>query len=341
MEIERMISVEEKKFDNGPSLRPKKLSEYIGQDELRKKLNLFIRAAKKRSSALDHVLLSGPPGLGKTTMAHIIAAEMGTRIHTLTGPNLERKGDLAAILVKLEPGDILFIDEIHRLHRAIEEVLYGAMEDYKLDIVMGEGPAADTLQVDLPHFTLVGATTRSGLLSRPLRDRFGIPLHVNFYPVKDLEEIVVRSARVLNVDITRTGAHEVARRSRGTPRIANRLLQRVRDFALVESNSSIVDHDIAKAGLELLDVDEKGLDALDRRYLKAIIEKFDFGPVGIDNLAAALGEERDTIEDVIEPYLIQEGFIQRTQRGRITTNTSHQHFGVSIEVQLPEILSDT
>lgn len=317
------------------SLRPAFLDDYVGQKKVKENLSLFMEAARQRGDALDHVLLAGPPGLGKTTLAHIVAHEMGSQIHMVTGPNVEKKGDLAAILSNLQPKDVLFIDEIHRLQKTIEEVLYGAMEDFKLDLIIGQGPAARTLRIDLPKFTLVGATTRTGLLSSPLRDRFGVQLRLDFYPVEELEKIVHRSAKLLRIDIDASGANEVAKRSRGTPRIANRLLKRVRDYAQVrgknDSDHAIVDRATAQAALKLFEVDERGLDPMDRRLLKTIIEKFDGGPVGIETLSSALGEERDTLEDVYEPYLIQEGFLQRTPRGRTTTRTAYEHLGISWE----------
>jgi len=309
------------------SLRPHVLDEYVGQRKAKENLSLFIEAAKMRGDALDHVLLAGPPGLGKTTLAHIIAAEMGTRIHSITGPNIEKKGDLAAILTNLQPGDVLFIDEVHRLQKVIEEVLYSAMEDYKLDLIIGTGPAARTLRIDLPKFTLVGATTRTGLLTGPLRDRFGVPLRLDLYPVDELKQIVMRSARLLEVEIQAAGAEEIARRSRGTPRIANRLLKRVRDYAQVRKDSAIIDAVCSREALQLFEVDSKGLDPMDRKILKTIIAKFDAGPVGIETLSSAVGEERETIEDVYEPFLIQEGFIQRTPRGRVATRLAHEHLG--------------
>lgn len=310
------------------SLRPQDLDQYVGQEKVKGNLELFIAAARGRGDSLDHVLLAGPPGLGKTTLAHIIAREMGTAIHTVTGPNVEKKGDLAAVLSNLQPGDVLFIDEIHRLPKAIEEVLYSAMEDYKLDLILGQGPAARTLRIDLPRFTLVGATTRTGLLSSPLRDRFGVQLRLDFYPPVELERIVVRSAQVLGIVVTRDGAGEIARRARGTPRIANRLLKRVRDYAQVRAPGRAVDQELAQAALALFEVDAKGLDQMDRKLLRTVIEKYDGGPVGIENLCSALGEERDTLEDVYEPYLLQEGFIQRTARGRIATRLAYAHLGL-------------
>ncbi|MFL5814566.1 MAG: Holliday junction branch migration DNA helicase RuvB [Bdellovibrionia bacterium] len=317
------------------SLRPSFLGEYIGQQRVKENLSLFMEAARQRGDSLDHVLLSGPPGLGKTTLAHIIAHEMGSNVHTVTGPNVEKKGDLAAILTNLQPRDVLFIDEIHRLQKTIEEVLYGAMEDYKLDLIIGQGPAARTLRIDLPKFTLVGATTRSGLLSSPLRDRFGVQLRLDFYPTEELEKIIRRSAKLLNIPIDDSGCNEIAKRSRGTPRIVNRLLKRVRDFAQVEAGKkgieAKINRDVARAALKLFEVDDRGLDLMDRRYLLTMIEKFDGGPVGIETLSAALGEERDTIEDVYEPYMLQEGFLQRTPRGRMATRTAFEHLGLSWE----------
>lgn len=309
------------------NLRPGQLGEYIGQKKVKENLSLFMEAAKQRGDALDHVLLAGPPGLGKTTLAHIIANEMGTQLHSVTGPNIEKKGDLAAVLTNLQPGDVLFIDEIHRLQKTIEEVLYSAMEDFKLDLIIGQGPAAKTLRIDLPQFTLVGATTRTGLLSSPLRDRFGVQLRLDFYPAEELEQIVRRSSSILSIETSETGANEIARRSRGTPRIANRLLKRVRDFAQVKRGTGQIDRDIAKAALALFEVDDRGLDFMDRKLLLTLIEKFDGGPVGIDTMSSALGEERDTLEDVYEPYLIQEGFLQRTPRGRMATRTAFEHLG--------------
>ncbi len=311
------------------SLRPSFLDEYIGQKKLKENLSLFMEAARQRGDALDHVLLAGPPGLGKTTLAHIIAHEMGSHIHTVAGPNVEKKGDLAAILTNLQQGDVLFIDEIHRLQKVIEEVLYSAMEDYKLDLIIGQGPAARTLRLDLPKFTLVGATTRAGLLSSPLRDRFGVQMRLDFYPVDELERIIRRSSGVLKFEIDPSGANEIARRSRGTPRIANRLLKRVRDYAQVKGSS--IDRETAQAALALLEVDPRGLDMMDRKLLTTIIDKFDGGPVGIETLSSALGEERDTLEEVYEPYLIQEGFLQRTPRGRMATRLSYEHFGKTWE----------
>lgn len=309
------------------ALRPNLLGEYIGQEKIREQLEIFIEAARRRREALDHVLLFGPPGLGKTTLAHIIAREMGVNLRHTSGPVLERAGDLAALLTNLESRDVLFIDEIHRLSPVVEEILYPAMEDHQLDIMIGEGPAARSIKIDLPQFTLVGATTRAGMLTNPLRDRFGIVARLEFYTVAELSKIVTRSAQLLAVRLSEDGAMEIACRSRGTPRIANRLLRRVRDFAEVKSNGDI-DRQVADAALHMLDVDATGLDMLDRKLLLAVLEKFDGGPVGVDNLAAAINEERDTIEAVLEPYLIQQGFLQRTPRGRIATAITYQHFNV-------------
>ena len=311
------------------ALRPKVLDEYVGQEKARSQLEIFINAARGRSEALDHVLLFGPPGLGKTTLAHIIAKEMGVNMRQTSGPVLERAGDLAALLTNLEPNDVLFIDEIHRLSPVVEEILYPAMEDYRLDIMIGEGPAARSVRLDLPAFTLIGATTRAGMLTNPLRDRFGIVSRLEFYTNEELGRIVHRSAGLLEVEITETGAIEVAKRSRGTPRIANRLLRRVRDYAQVKADG-IVSSEVADAALKMLDVDNLGFDVMDRKLLSAVLEKFGGGPVGLDNLAAAIGEERDTIEDVLEPYLIQQGYLMRTPRGRVATSLAYQHFGLPV-----------
>ncbi|BBE96417.1 Holliday junction ATP-dependent DNA helicase RuvB [Haemophilus influenzae] len=329
IEADRIISgqakVDEDVIDR--AIRPKLLADYVGQPQVRKQMDIFIKAAKLRQDALDHLLIFGPPGLGKTTLANIVANEMGVNIRTTSGPVLEKAGDLAAMLTNLEPHDVLFIDEIHRLSPAIEEVLYPAMEDYQLDIMIGEGPAARSIKLDLPPFTLVGATTRAGSLTSPLRDRFGIVQRLEFYSVEDLTSIVARSAGCLNLELEQQAAFEVARRSRGTPRIANRLLRRVRDYADVR-NGGVISVEVAKQALSMLDVDDAGFDYLDRKLLSAVIERFDGGPVGLDNLAAAIGEERDTIEDVLEPYLIQQGFLQRTPRGRIATSQTYRHFGL-------------
>lgn len=330
IEADRIISAGAKRDDDviDRAIRPKMLNDYVGQPSVREQMEIFIQAAKLRNDALDHLLIFGPPGLGKTTLANIVANEMGVNIRTTSGPVLEKAGDLAAMLTNLEPYDVLFIDEIHRLSPAIEEVLYPAMEDYQLDIMIGEGPAARSIKLDLPPFTLVGATTRAGSLTSPLRDRFGIVQRLEFYSVDDLSSIVSRSAACLNLNLSTEGAYEIARRSRGTPRIANRLLRRVRDFADVRSNG-VISSGIAEQALEMLDVDKEGFDFMDRKLLSAVIERFDGGPVGLDNLAAAIGEERDTIEDVLEPYLIQQGFLQRTPRGRIATSRTYAHFGLT------------
>ncbi|MDD8058030.1 MULTISPECIES: Holliday junction branch migration DNA helicase RuvB [Shewanella] len=309
------------------AMRPKMLDEYTGQDDTRAQLKVFIQAAINRGEALDHMLIFGPPGLGKTTLAMIVANEMGVNIKSTSGPVLEKAGDLAALLTNLEQGDVLFIDEIHRLSPVVEEILYPAMEDYQLDIMIGEGPAARSIKLDLPPFTLVGATTRAGALTSPLRARFGIPLRLEFYNVKDLTTIVTRSAKVMALEIDEQGAIEIATRSRGTPRIANRLLRRVRDYAEVKHDGKVTQK-VAEYALDLLDVDMQGFDYLDRKLLLAIIDKFMGGPVGLDNLAAAIGEDRETIEDVLEPFLIQQGFIQRTPRGRIATQRAYDHFSL-------------
>jgi Holliday junction DNA helicase RuvB len=327
MDEDRLINSEldneEVQYDN--SLRPSQLAEYVGQEKIKENLNIFIAAAKMREESLDHVLLYGPPGLGKTTLANIIAGEMGANLKSTSGPVIEKTGDLAALLTNLKKGDVLFIDEIHRLSNVIEEILYSAMEDYKLDIMIGQGPSARSIKLELPPFTLVGATTRAGLLTSPLRDRFGVVHRLDYYNEKELETILTRSAGILEIDIVPEGANEIARRSRGTPRIANRLLRRVRDYAQVKADG-IITREVANDALEMMEVDGKGLDKMDHKLLLAMIEKYSGGPVGIENLAASISEEKDTIEDVLEPYLIQTGFIQRTPRGRVATPLAYKHF---------------
>lgn len=320
-------------------LRPQSLDDFVGQRTLCQNLRVFVNAARDRQEAMDHVLLFGPPGLGKTTLAQIVAKELGVNFRPTSGPMISKSGDLAAILTNLEPRDVLFIDEIHRLNPAVEEVLYSAMEDYQLDIVIGEGPAARSVRIDLPPFTLIGATTRSGLLSTPLRDRFGIPMHLSFYETDDLQKIVERNARLLNMNMTTEGAHEIAKRSRGTPRIAGRLLRRVRDFAGNESITA----ELADKALTRLEVDKQGLDAIDRRYLRCIAEKYAGGPVGADTLSAALSEERDTLEEVIEPYLMQLGLVMRTPRGRMLSPIGYKHLGLKAPTQYvqPDLLEDS
>jgi Holliday junction DNA helicase RuvB len=327
---------EERRLD--ASIRPQKLDEYVGQGAVKERLSIFIEAAGHRNEHLDHVLFSGPPGLGKTTLAYIIASEMDVGITTTSGPVIERPGDLAAILTNLKDKDVLFIDEIHRLNHVVEEILYPAMEDFKLDILVGQGPSAKTIKLDLPHFTLVGATTRTGLLTSPLRDRFGVSCRLDFYPPEDLQKIVERSARLFGIEIDGRGAFEIARRSRGTPRIANRLLRRVRDFAQVRASGHISEG-VAHEGLTMLEVDERGFDQMDRKILMTIIDKFQGGPVGVETISSAISEEKDTIEDVYEPYLIQCGFINRTPRGRVATELAYQHFGIDrTEVKQQKLL---
>jgi holliday junction DNA helicase RuvB len=343
VEADRLIlgkptSPQEEQFER--SLRPGTLAEYVGQDRVRGQLEIFIQAARGRGEALDHVLLFGPPGLGKTTLAHIIARELGVNLRQTSGPVLERQGDLAAILTNLEPKDVLFIDEIHRLAPVVEEILYPALEDFQIDIMIGEGPAARSIKLDLPPFTLAGATTRAGMLTNPLRDRFGIVARLEFYSQDELAKIVRRSAQLLNIKIADEGALEIARRARGTPRIANRILRRVRDYAEVKAEGAVT-RPVAEAALKMLDVDVLGLDVMDRKLLLAVIEKFSGGPVGLENLAHAIGEEADTIEDVLEPFLIQQGYLQRTPRGRVATLSAYRHFGIVAPAAGRDLLSDS
>jgi len=326
MRTERIAGAEPEDEQSAVSIRPSILAEFIGQKETKEKLNIYLAAAKNREEPLDHVLLQGPPGLGKTTLAQIIASELGVDIRISSGPAIEKAGDLAAILTNMRPHDVFFIDEIHRLRRNVEEILYPAMEDYKIDIILGEGPNAQSLRIDLPPFTLIGATTRAGLISAPMRDRFEVSFRLGFYAMEDLRTIVIRAGRILGIEVSEDGAEELAMRARGTPRIANRLLRRTRDYAEVRGDGHI-DREIARRSLDLLRIDETGLDELDRAVLDALINKFDGGPVGLETLAASLSEERDTVADVVEPYLLQEGFIQRTPQGRIATDRAYVHLG--------------
>lgn len=333
-EKNRIVSgtLQNEEIDTEVSLRPKWLNDYIGQDKAKEKLDIFIKAAKGRREALDHALIYGPPGLGKTTLANIIANEMGVNIRITSGPAIERPGDLASILTNLSDDDVLFIDEIHRINRTVEEILYPAMEDFALDIIIGKGPSARSVRLDLSRFTLIGATTRAGLLTSPLRDRFGVMLNLNLYDVDSLKKIIIRSAKILDIEIDKAGAIEIAKRSRGTPRIANRLLKRVRDYAQVIENG-VIDYEVAKKGLDILEVDSLGLDAVDKKLLLTLINNFNGGPVGVDTLSAATGEERITIEDVYEPYLLQIGFLNRTPRGRIATKLAYDHFGIPFNIE--------
>jgi len=333
--VTAQLDEEEKRYE--ASLRPPTLSEYIGQDKVKENLQVFIEAARRRSEALDHLLFYGPPGLGKTTLAYIIARELGVGIKATSGPAIERQGDLAAILTNLQKYEVLFIDEIHRLNPAIEEILYPAMEDYQIDIVIGQGPGARIIKLDIPRFTLIGATTRSGHLTSPLRDRFGIITRLDFYKPEELKKILQRSANILDVHLDESGAEEIACRSRGTPRIANRLLRRVRDYAEVKADS-VITKDVARKALTMLEIDERGFDMMDRKLLLTIIEKFNGGPVGVETIAAAISEDKDTIEDVYEPFLIQEGFLSRTPRGRLATPNAYKHFGISMQGEEQERL---